>query len=137
MPRYDYKCTNQECGALTEKIFPANEEKPKTAPCQACDSPAEFQFPAPAVMTSGMTNSPIDVAVGREANARWERIHEQQDKRNKVRTDTGSVGLAAAGVESFKPLSQDQKQARTAAFESVKRDGFKQDKTDAEQRSVM
>ena len=71
-----------------------------------------------------MTNQPFDVAVGRDSEHRWATLREQQANRDKIRRESQQVGLAATGFNTFKPISEEQRQKRTAATQTVGRVGY-------------
>ena len=123
---YEYLCTNSEvCGAVTERTQRMSDERPESIHCKYCGSVANFKLSVPAVMTGSMSNQSFDVAVGRDADRRWAAIHARQEKRNKIRRETGSAGLAATGYNDFQPISDQQRQVRTNVIDAAGRDGFK------------
>lgn len=82
MPLIEYKCSN--CNLLVEKLL--YEAAPDFIKCERCSREAEkLQIPTSiSLVRSEMDNSPIDNAIGREADKRWEDIHNRQDIRNPV-----------------------------------------------------
>ena len=53
-----------------------------------------------------MSNAPLDVVIGRDAAKRWDKIHEKQAVRDKVRRDSGKEGLTAVGVGDYRPTDK-------------------------------
>lgn len=50
-----------------------------------------------------MSNVTQDVAIGRDAEKRWDRIHEKKAKRDKVRRESGKTSLEyVGGDQQFK-----------------------------------
>jgi hypothetical protein len=123
--KYRHLCTNTECEVVTESVISMKDFK-ETIPCSICTAPAHHIFEgAPAVARAGMYNSPIDVAIGRDASMRWASIEERQQKRDKIRKESGKAGLTAIGYDQFKPITDNDKHKRTTAFQAAERDGFK------------
>lgn len=45
-----------------------------------------------------------DVAIGKDANTRWERIHEKRAIKDKIRKESGKTGLTWSDAEkTYKP----------------------------------
>ena len=85
---YHFKC--EGCSFVQEVIQPANTATFEDRKCPRCGKATKHQFEgAPAVATSGMSQAPIDVIVGRDAAARWEDIGKRQALRNKARAAAG------------------------------------------------
>ena len=106
---YDYQCQNDECRFVQELILVSYNDRPEWKKCPACGGRAvQVILSAPAVSRQGSDNAPFDVAIGRDAAARWERIHERQSKRDKVRQESGAAGLTMTGFNEFQPLSADK-----------------------------
>jgi hypothetical protein len=124
--RYRYLCTSEKCGAVNERVQSIHDKLPKEVTCEFCGDVAEHMIEAPAVLTGNMTNQAFDVAVGRDAAARWDVIHARQEKRDGVRRAANQVGLAAASYDEFKPISDDQRKTRTRVMKAVERDGYRQ-----------
>jgi hypothetical protein len=86
---------------------------------------------------SSMDTAPIDVEIGRSADARWQRIYERQAVRDKVREESGMTGLTATGINEYVPLSIEKKFDRTDAMKTVQRDGFKPVYDDKDKKLVQ
>jgi putative FmdB family regulatory protein len=101
MPAYDYQC--QRCGAVREHIQSIHQDLPDMLPCLRCGGEAEqVILVAPAISTSGMSNMTQDMAIGKDAEKRWERIGEKKAQRDKVRRESGKCSLKYEDGQ-FKP----------------------------------
>jgi putative FmdB family regulatory protein len=80
MPLYEYRCS--KCGLRFEELK-SSKESSAVVPCQKCgkDSVRQISAFAP-VVTGGSANEPVDMKIGREANKRWQRYHDNQSKRH-------------------------------------------------------
>ena len=75
---------------------------PESIPCPRCGKDAfHVYLTAPGVMTANCTNKTIDVAIGKDAESRWNRIMERTEKRNKIRKESGKSGITAVGKDEF------------------------------------
>lgn len=101
MATYSYKC---DCGFVTELIQPMKDPTPDTVKCGKCGADSKIEIFAPAVLTGGMSQAPIDVVIGRDAEARWADIRRRQDLRNKVRKDSGEQAVRMTGRNEFAPI---------------------------------
>ena len=125
--KYEYKCTNLDCGFVTQDIRSMSAKFVETLPCGKCSSPAHHIFKgAPAVATGNMGHQTVDVSVGRDAAMRWAAIEQRQAQRDKVRRESGQVGLVRT-QEGYAPISTSQREKRTTATQAVLREGFKAD----------
>lgn len=105
MATYTYKCKDADCGFVTEHIQSMKDPLPDTIKCQKCGKDSEIAIlTAPAVATSGMSNAPIDVVVGRDASARWADIAHRQELRNKVRRESGQEAVRMVGRNKFEAI---------------------------------
>jgi putative FmdB family regulatory protein len=102
--RYDFRC--QKCELLVEHIQSIKDLLPEKLKCPrpGCDGKCVIVVSAPAIAHSGMTHEPFDVAVGRDAEARWADIRRRQDLRNKVRKESGEQALVMTGRNEFQPV---------------------------------
>lgn len=66
-----------------------------------------------------MDNAPIDNFIGKDAEMKWNDIKERQDKRNKVRSETGSLGLSQVGRNEYVPVSEDNVRTREEVSKSM------------------
>jgi hypothetical protein len=66
-----------------------------------------------------MDNSPIDNVIGKDSDKRWEDIHNRQEKRDKTREETGSVGLSETSRGNFEPISESNKKTRDEVAKSM------------------
>jgi hypothetical protein len=106
----EYKCT---CGFKSEEILPITQEPPKNKVCAKCGSQANLvEFSLSSFTRSTFQEAPIDVKVGADASKKWERYHERQAERNKVRKKTGSLGLTEINPGEYVPISEERKRER-------------------------
>jgi hypothetical protein len=70
-----------------------------------------------------MDNPPVDNFIGRDAERRWDDIHQRQATRDKVRQESGQVGLTMVGRNDFQPLSSEKKELRTSLNETIASSG--------------
>lgn len=134
MARYDFRC--EKCNLVSELVQSVHDELPETIPCPDCDGRMEFVAPLVAVATSSMDTQTVDVAVGRDAEAKWNDIHERQAVRDKVRKETGSVGLTATGTNEYQALDLKKKFDRTDAMKTIEKDGFKPEYTESDAKII-
>jgi hypothetical protein len=73
---------------------------------------------------STFSEAPLDVVIGKDAERKWESIHAQQEVRDKVRKETGSVGLTRT-KDGYVPISEETKQKRTELTEVLTKTGHK------------
>jgi hypothetical protein len=129
--RYRFRC--RSCSSVNELNQPVSAKVPDTFPCGYCPGSCTQVIEAPAVLRggvsgrshSGTSDMPLDTVVGRNAAERWEKIHERQAERDRVRRESGQQGLTATS-EGFAPLSPEVKSLRTAGMAAVEREGYKQ-----------
>lgn len=124
---YKFRCEDRKCGVTHEKSISMTDfNSEETSVCPKCKGVAKYVFAgAPAVMTSGMSQASFDVVIGRDAEKRWKGIHSRQEKRDKVRKETGETGLTATGRDDYQPITPGQKKVRTDVRDAVDRDGFR------------
>ena len=127
MAVYEFLCTSPQCGGITERVQSVHQELPDQIPCAFCSGEAHFRYPRQSVQRSGSGNEPLDIAIGRNAEARWGEIHQRQEVRDKVRRQNNQVGLAASSYTEFAPIATAQQKVRTRAMDAVTRDGYKPD----------
>jgi putative FmdB family regulatory protein len=106
MAIYEYQCNKEDCGVVQELYAAMSAVKPETLSCPKCGGPSAMKVSAPAVLTGSMTNAPLDVVIGQDAAKRWDRIHERQEKRDKIRRESGKPGLTAVGVNEYVPTDK-------------------------------
>jgi hypothetical protein len=53
--------------------------------------------------------------------------HDRMETRNKVRTETGSVGLSATGFEEYAPVSHENKVKREHFYSIAQKTGIPED----------
>jgi phage FluMu protein Com len=125
MPIREYKCSS--CNLLTEDIIASSLEVPATKTCPRCKSVANFLFMPTSVSLglSSFSEAPIDTMIGKDADRRWEDIHKRQEIRDKVRRESGSVGLTMVGRNEFAPISEEVKATRTELNGILPSSGYK------------
>lgn len=106
--RYDYQC--EKCDFVQELILQSHTERPAWKKCPSCGGRStQVILTAPAVSRIGSTDASFDTAIGHDAAKRWEKIHERQAKRDKVRQETGATGLQLTGFNEYKALPAGKK----------------------------
>jgi putative FmdB family regulatory protein len=92
VPTYDYQC--QSCSVVHEHIQSIHKRLPETLSCPRCGKDSELVIlVAPGIATSSMQNMTQDVAIGKDADKRWNSIIEKKAKRDKIRKESGKSGL--------------------------------------------
>jgi len=105
MAIYAFRCDT--CGVLVEELMPMNKATFEDRPCirPNCKGKCVYQLKgAPGLKTDNMSNPTFDVVVGADAEKRWEKIHERQAVRDKVRKESGEKALIATSSESYRTL---------------------------------
>ena len=122
----EYKC--EVCNLITEKIIAASQEIKESIPCPRCKENAKFlEMPTSISLgRSTFSEAPIDTIIGKDADRRWEDIYKRQETRDKVRKESGSVGLSMVGRNEFAPISEEVKVTRTELNDILPASGFKQ-----------
>ena len=121
----EYKCN--DCNLITEEIILGAKPVAPTIICPKCKGEAQF-LAIPTGFSLGVSSfseAPIDNIIGKDADRRWEDIYKRQEIRDKVRKETGSVGLSMVGRNEFAPLAEEVKIARTELNEVIPFSGFK------------
>lgn len=77
MPLYEYKC--KSCGFQFEELVKKDSDSVKCSKCGAEAAKMISRFSS--VITGGSINETVDMSIGREANKRWQTIHDRQSKR--------------------------------------------------------
>lgn len=109
MPLYDYQC--QACGVYHE-VHSSMSDRKDIIECPRCHGDAEqVILSAPGIMTGSMGHQTQDVAIGRDAEQRWDRIHEKKAMRDKARRESGVNTITATKGEGneivFRPVKKD------------------------------
>jgi len=100
MPTYDYKCDS--CGVVQEFVQSIHKPLPESLPCPRCGEDSFHVFLiAPGVLTANMDHKTIDVAIGKDAEARWEKVNERKARRDKIRRESGKTGITAVAVGEY------------------------------------
>jgi hypothetical protein len=75
---------------------------PESLPCPRCGEDSFYAFlVAPGVLTASMDHKTIDVAIGKDAEVRWEKVIERKAQRDKIRRESGKTGLTAVGIGEY------------------------------------
>lgn len=126
---YFYRCWPSDggCGADVSFEFPKGKA-PNEIECPACGKTAKLGVrPGSFGIVHGNSTTKgasIDVAIGRDAERRWEKIHERKAIRDKFRKETGSQAISLTvgdgGQVYGKPISG-KLQSVTVPKDSVNR----------------
>lgn len=121
----EYKCP--ECGVMVEKILPTSTTPNPTIPCPRCGKDANFlSIPTSiGILTDNFQEQKVDIAIGKDADRRWQDISDRQQIRDRVRQQSGSLGLSMVGRNEFVPLPEGERVARTEGSAAVSTEGFK------------
>jgi hypothetical protein len=124
MAKYDFNCSS--CGITQEILMPMATATFDPRPCP-CGQLARHVVYAPAIVTGNSTpaKTSVDIAVGKSADEKWANIHRRQEVRDKIRKDTGSLGLSSPDGKTYTPLSKDKKEIRTRVTDAVSEQGYK------------
>jgi putative FmdB family regulatory protein len=80
MPLHEYAC--EKCGLKFEELIPQNREA-LIMPCIVCGGDAMKQISSFSPVVKGSLNESTDITIGREANKRWQKYHDDQSNRRK------------------------------------------------------
>jgi len=123
MPTYDYQC--QSCAKYHEVICSISSREDEIE-CPLCHGVAEqVILSAPGVLTGNMSNQTQDVAIGKNANQRWEAIYEKKAMRDKARKESGVQSITATGTGNeivFRPVKKELQFVRQGNFRSTERE---------------
>lgn len=120
----EYKCSS--CVLMTEKLIPTEITPDPAIKCPRCGADATFiTISRTALLTSNFQERTMDVEIGHDAATRWADINERQATRDKIRQQTGQVGLSMVGRNEFSPLPEKDKVIRTDVNEALTESGFK------------
>ena len=112
----EYKCS--ECGMTDEVILPSSQAPDPTKPCPRCGAESKYvQFSTFGLALSSFSEAPIDTVM----------YNDRKEARDKVRKDSGSVGLTAVGYEEYVPVSDETKARRTRMYDVAERTGIPAD----------
>lgn len=101
MPLYEYKCT--KCNLRFEELKNSKENS-DIMPCRKCGETSEKQMSSFApVMAGGSSVEPVDMKIGREANKRWQKYHDNQSKRHEGK-ELKSFDLPKAKDGKYMPV---------------------------------
>jgi putative FmdB family regulatory protein len=120
MPRYDYKC--EDCGVVQEYVKGFSDPLPESLTCPRCkgDNCFHVWLVAPGVLTGGMDHKTIDVQIGKDAEARWQAIHDRKAERDKVRAASGKQHVTAVmdpgGKDEWRPSDKQLMSVEQGSF---------------------
>lgn len=78
MPLYEYEC--KSCGFEFEELL--GKDGADKMPCRSCGKDALRRVSRFAsIVAKGSTNESADMSIGREADSRWQKIHDRRSKR--------------------------------------------------------
>lgn len=103
---YEFGCG--KCDLVLEHLCPMGEQ-PRYKKCPKCGTRCEQVVYAPAILTSkgasivGGDKVSFDVAVGRDAEKRWDTIHRRQEVRDRIRKESGKSGLTKVAQDEYEP----------------------------------
>lgn len=121
----EYVCPN--CDLHFEKLIPTQETPASLMECPRCGHMAQFQeIPSSVgISTTNFSERTIDVAIGADAERRWEDIHQRQAQRDRVRQESQQVGISMTGRSEFTPLTPEDHQRRGEALDILAQQGHK------------
>ena len=121
MPTYDYKCDS--CGVVQEFVQSIHKPLPESLPCPRCGEDSfHVWLTAPGIMTGGMSHKTIDVAIGKDAEARWEKVNQRKAQRDKIRRESGKSGISAIGVNEYVATDKELMTVTQGSFPKSKED---------------
>ncbi len=123
MPLYDYQC--QTCGAYHE-VYSLMSNRKDEIECPRCHGIAEqVIISAPGILTGNMSNKTQDVAIGKDADKRWQGIYERKAMRDKVRKESGLQSITASGSGNeivFSPTKKELNFVQQGNFKNTVRE---------------
>jgi hypothetical protein len=128
MKSYDFKCS--KCGIDLEVRMPMATATFGDRPCPAkCGGRCTYQVSgAPAVGTANMTNPSFDVVVGKDAEKRWEGIHDRQKARERVRRELYGDQKVVRALRATGTGKSDYEPIEGASVRAVEIPDFAQEK---------
>jgi len=110
MPIYEYYCKG--CFVKFEQFAPRSEGFEK-AKCPSCgkEAPRKISRPGGFILKGSgfhVNDYPdVDRVVGQDADRKWKRIHEEREKRDRVRRESGQHAVTRTSDGSYVPTSSD------------------------------
>jgi hypothetical protein len=121
---YNYQCWQSEGGC--GRVFSVEHltgAAPETYGCPICGATAKLKLSFAIVHGKSMNKgASIDVAIGRDADSRWQKVIERKSVRDKIRKETGTQALTATGRDEYQPLSKGRLEAVTVPDSTVNKD---------------
>jgi hypothetical protein len=108
---YTYQCWKSEggCGIVfsVEHLY---GKAPETYPCPMCGVTAKAKPQGFSIVHGKSTTkgASIDVAIGRSAEERWNKVIDRKSVRDKIRKESGTQALTATGRDEYQPLKGGQ-----------------------------
>lgn len=106
MPNYTFKCDN--CSTRFEKSLKLDQSG-KGVLCPICGNKTSNKLPPSGVgfkmAESKKIPKDIDLAVGKDAEKRWEEYEEKKKLKEKIRKETGSERLSVDFDGNYQPFS--------------------------------
>ena len=122
---YEYQCWKSEggCGRLFS-VEHLVGEAPETYACPVCGMTAKHKVAGFAIVHGKSTTkgASLDVAIGRSADEKWNRVHDRKATRDKIRKDSGTQALTATGRDEYQPLKGGHLKAVTVPDSTVNKD---------------
>lgn len=122
---YDYQCWTSDGGCgIKFSVEHLTGAAPETYPCPMCGTVAKKQFQGFSIVHGKSMNkgSSIDVAIGRNAEQRWNKIYDRKDARDKIRKDAGTQALKATGRDEYTPLKGGHLEAVSVPESTINKD---------------
>jgi hypothetical protein len=108
-----------------ERLLPTSKTPEPLLQCDRCGADASYvEISRVSLVTANFQEQSIDVLIGNDSERRWSDIEKRQKSRDKVRQQTGSLGLSMVGRNDFAPLAPEDKKKRSEIHESLKTTGY-------------
>ena len=133
----EYKCKN--CGLMQEEIMPTSATPPPTIRCPKCEGTADFlAIPTRiGLLTENFSEQKTDITIGKDANRRWQDINDRQARRDKIRSDSGKMGVSLVSGGKFAPINDSEVANRQEVLDTVEKQGFKHSPDTAQDRKIL
>lgn len=119
-----YQCWQSEggCGRTFSVEQPAGDVAEKVN-CLLCGATAKLKVRLAIVHGKNTTKgASFDVIIGRDADTKWNRIHDQKAARDKIRRASGTQALTAIGRDEYRPIKQGHLKAVAVPTHTVNTD---------------
>lgn len=121
---YNYQCWQSEggCGQVFSVEHPTGKA-PDTFACPMCGVTAKLKSSFAIVHGKNTSKgASIDIVIGRDADTRWNKIHDRKTARDRVRRKTGTQALTATGRDEYQPIKEGRLVGVTVPERTVNRD---------------